>query len=136
MCYIASMNQNAIDKITKLLKLKFWFGGKLVYPWLHPNNRIQNCAVITLDGCVQYKFKAHKNGKLRVIKICSDRYLALGLKRLQTITLEELYVRIGGKSNDLASSFLQLTSPVPIPVDIDALREVEMIRRQCNQVKI
>jgi hypothetical protein len=116
--------------------MKFWFGGKMVYPWEHPMNKVQNAAAITLDGCLQYKFKVHKNGKLRVMKIGSGRFLALGLKPLQTVTLDELYVRIARESNDYAGAFLQLTSPVPIPVDMNELREVEIARRQAKQVQL
>lgn len=124
------------DRISKLLGMKFWFGGKLVYPWTSPFNKIPNCAAITLDGCVCYKFRVHKKGKLRVMAIRSTRFLNLGLKPLQTLTLGELYIRIARGNNDYAGSFLQLTSPVPVPVDMDALREVEMARRHANQVKI
>jgi hypothetical protein len=127
------MNENAIEKFSKLLSMKFWFGGKMVYPWEHPMNRIKNCVAITLDGCLQYKFKLCKNSKLRLMKASKHgRYLALGIKPLQTVTLDELYVRIGGNPNDFAGSFLQLTSPVPIPVNMAELREVETIRRKCK----
>lgn len=121
------------DRISRLLGMKFWFGGKMVYPWDHPMNKVQNACAITLDGCMQYKFKVHKNGKLRVMKIGSGRFLALGLKPLQTITMEELYNRIAGKDNKLAGSYMQLTSPVPIPVDVAALRELEMERKRVLQ---
>ena len=127
------MNENAIARLTRLLGLKFWFGGKMVYPWLHPWNKVQNCAAITLDGCVTHKFQVHKNGKLRVRYINeSGGFLTLGLKMLQTVTIDELYVRIGRLNNDYAGAFMQLSSPVPIPVDIVALRDVEMVRRTCK----
>ncbi len=121
-------------RISRLLGMKFWFGGEFVYPWRHPINKVQNAAAITLDGCLQYKFKVHKNGKLRVMKTGSGRYLALGLKPLQTITLDELYNRIAGRDNNMAGSYMQLTSPVPIPVDIAALRELEMERKRVLQM--
>jgi len=127
---VDAMNENAVTRISKLLGMKFWFGGKFVYPWVHSMNKVQNAAAITLDGSVQYKFKVHKNGKLRVMKIGSGRYLALGLRPLQTITLDQLYDRIAGKDNKLAGSYMQLTSPVPIPIDIMALRVLEMERNR------
>lgn len=118
-------------KITKLLGMKFWFGGKMVYPWEHPFNKVQNAIALTLDGCLQYKFKLHKNGKLRVMKVGgSGRFLALGLKLFQTVTFEQLYDRIAGTSNQYAGSYMQLTSPVQIPVDIQSLRTIEMERNR------
>jgi len=129
------MTKNAIDKITKLLSQKFWYGGKMVYPWEHPFNKIKNCAAITLDGCVQYKFKVHKNGKLRCMKIAKHRALPLGIKPLETITADEIWNRIARRDNDLAGSYLQLTSPVPIPVDIQSLRELEMARKKALAAK-
>lgn len=129
------MNENAIARLTRLLGLKFWFGGKMVYPWLHPWNKVQNCAAITLDGCITHKFQVHKNGKLRARYINeSGGFLKLGLKPLQTITVDELYNRIARLDNNYAGAFMQLTSPVPVPVDMDALREVEMLRRRALQL--
>lgn len=120
----------SIARITRLLGLKYWFGGKLVYPWLHPMNKVKDCAAITLDGCVTHKFQVHKNGKLRARYINeSGGFLKLGLKLLQTVTVDELYTLIARGNNDYAGAFMQLTSPVPIPVDMAALREVEMVRR-------
>ncbi len=130
------MNKNAMAGISRLLGMKFWFGGKLVYPWTSPFNKVPNAAAITLDGCMTYKFRVHKNGKLRLMQGRKNRWLNLGLKPLQTVTLDELWTRIARNGNDYAGSFLQLTSPVPVPVDFAALREVEMTRRYANQVKI
>lgn len=110
--------------------MKFWFGGKMVYPWEHPLNKIQNCVAITLDGCLTHKFKLCKNGKLRLMKQNeSGGFLRLGLKPFETYTTDEIYTRIAAINNDYASAFMQLTSPVPIPVDLEALREIEMLRR-------
>lgn len=115
-----TMNDNAITRINRLLGMKFWFGGKFIL------NKGQDTAVIVLDGCLSYKFKVHKNDKLRVIQI--GRYLALGLKPLQTVTFDQLYDRIAGIDNKLAGSYMQLTSPMPIPINIMELRELEMAR--------
>jgi hypothetical protein len=110
--------------------MKYWFGGKLVYPWLHPMNKVKDCVTLTLDGCVTHKFQLHKNGKLRVRYVNeSGGFLKLGLKPLQVITTDELYTLIARQNNDYAGAFMQLTSPVPIPVDLAALREIEMLRR-------
>lgn len=127
------MSKNAIAKLTRLLKMKFWFGGEAIYPFVHPFNKVQNALMIYLDGCCQWKFKVHKNGKLRVMRIYSARSLNLGLKPLQTITVDELYVRIARCNNDYAPTIMQLTSPVPVPINMAELREVEMLRRTCNQ---
>lgn len=104
------MNENAIKEITKLLNLKYWFGGNLIFPWKHPLNKVQNAAVITLDGCIQYKFKVHKNDKLRCMEVRKHRTLSLGLKPLQTITLDELKHRIALNSNKQSSSYIQMTN--------------------------
>jgi len=122
------MNENAIAELSKLLSLKFWFGGKFIYPWVHPMNgggkhkrrAILNCAAITLDGCLQYRFKVHKNGKLRCINIRSTRYLDLKLRRMQTLTFQELRNRIALQGEKLSVPYLQTTSPTPVPVDMDA----------------
>lgn len=45
------------------------------------------------------------------------RTLSLGLKPLQTITLDELKHRIALNSNKQSASYLQMTSPVKIPID-------------------
>ena len=126
--------KNAISEISKLLSQKFWFGGKLVYPWLHPLNKVKDCICLTLDGCVCYKFKLCKNGKLRVYTIRSKHFLDLRLKPLQTITFQDLWCRIALKDNKYAGAFLQLTSPVPIPVDVQAMRDIEMARQQAERL--
>jgi hypothetical protein len=133
------MNKNAINtscrKMNRLLGMKYWFGGKMVYPWEHPLNKIPNCVAITLDGCVTHKFQLHKNGKLRVRYINeSGGFLRLGLKPLQTITTDELYTLVAKGNNDYAGAFMQLTSPVPIPVDMAELREIEILRRRALQL--
>lgn len=116
--------------MTRLLGMKYWFGGEMVYSWEHPLNKIPNCVAIILDGCVTHKFQLHKNGKLRVRYINeSGGFLKLGLKLSQVITTDELYTLIASGNNDYASAFMQLTSPVPIPIDLAELREVEMLRR-------
>lgn len=138
------MNENVIAELTKLLSLKFWFGGKFIYPWVHPMNgggkhkrrAILNCAAITLDGCLQYRFKVHKNGKLRCINIRSTRYLDLKMRRMQTITVRELRNRIALHGDKLAVPYLQMTSPVPVPVDLKGWNYIQKARRAANQVTI
>ncbi len=124
------MNAKIIAEISKLLGLKFWFGGKMIYPWEHSLNKTRDVALITLDGCRQYKFKVHKNGKLRLVQIYSQRFLKLNLKPLQTITAEELKNRIALIGNEKAASFLQMTSPVPIPVDTKGWHYLQEARRK------
>jgi hypothetical protein len=124
------MSKNAIARITKLLRQKYWFGGEAVFPWQHPLNKIQNCLAILLDGCLTHKFKVCKNGKLRLMKQNeSGGFIRLGLKPLQTITFEDLCILITRRDNHYAGAFMQLSSPVPVPVDMVELREVEMNRR-------
>jgi hypothetical protein len=124
----------AVKEISKLLGQKFWFGGKLVHPWDHPLNKIKNCICLTLDGCVSYKFKLCKNGKLRVHTIRDSGYLNLHLKRLQTITFQDLYCRIALQDNKYAGCFLQLTSPIPVPVDRVAMRDIDRARRYAEKL--
>ena len=132
------MIEKALNEISKLLGQKFWFGGKLVR-WEHPMNKVKDCIALTLDGCLQYKFKLHKNGKLRVMKVCSNRFLSLGLKPLQTITFQDLWCYIALKDNKYAGAFMQLTSPVPVPQkDFIALapvrKEIEAARLKAEQL--
>ncbi len=88
------MNDRAI---TDAINESFWFGGSCTYPWQHSVNRIKNCAIIHLDSSPYFKFKIHKNGKLRLMKDFhknQNRYLDLQMKPLQTITHEELVRKI------------------------------------------
>jgi hypothetical protein len=97
------MSKNAIKKITKALCSKYWFGGQANFPWKHPLNKVQNALAITMDGFIQYKFKVHKNGKLRMMEARSSRFLSLGLKPLQTVTVNELLNRIDGNTSKYES---------------------------------
>ena len=124
-----------IQRLTKILGLKFWFGGKAVYPWEHPLNKVKNCMAITLDGCLSYKFKVCKNGKLRCMLIRSDKFLNLGIKVFQTITPDELFDLISICPNNYAGSYLQQTSPFPIKVDVKGWNYLMKMRAKAMNVK-
>src|ERR1035441_9427119 len=115
--YNSPVPQGVKMELSKLLSLKFWFGGKVTYPFVHPCNRVQNALMIHLDGCCTYKFKVHKNGKLRCMRIYSANLFNLHLRPLQTITLDELRNRIALHGDKYSMPAIQMRSPVPIPVD-------------------
>jgi hypothetical protein len=123
------MNKNAIEELGKLLSLKFWFGGKAIYPFVHPCNRVQNALMIQLDGCCCYKFKVHKNGKLRCMRIYSANFFNLHLKPLQTITLAELRNRIALHGDRYSVPVIQMRSPMPVPVDLKGWNYLQRARR-------
>ncbi len=125
-----TLTPKVIKALTKLLSEKFWFRGDAIYPWVHPVNKVQNCLLIRLDGCCQYKFKVCKNGKIRLMRIYSARTLPLGLKPLQTITVDELKRRIALHSDRQSRSFLQMTSPVPVPVDVGNAKFLANARKE------
>ena len=126
------ITKNAIGELSKLLSLKFWFGGKFVYPWESPYNKVKNAAAITMDGFVQVKFKVHKNGKLRCMQVRSTRFLNLGIKPLQTITFDELRNRIALHTDKQSVPLMQMTSPVSIPVDLKGWNYLQLARRAAN----
>lgn len=127
-----NMNKNAIKELSKLLSLKFWFGGEVTYPFVHPFNRVQNALMIHLDRCCAYKFKVHKNGKLRLIRIYSSRCLKLNLRPLQTITLAELKNRIALHDDKKSVPYLQMTSPMPVSVDLKGWNYIQKARRKAK----
>jgi hypothetical protein len=126
------MNKNAIKELSKLLSLKFWFGGKAIYPFVHSFNRVQNALMIQLDGCCCYKFKVHKNGKLRCMRIYSTRFLNLNIRPFQTIPLAELRNRIALHGDKKSVPYLQMTSPVAIPVDLAGWNTLQKARREAK----
>lgn len=96
---VSSMNQETLKPVVDALNSAFWFGGQAIYPFHHPVNKIKDCVMIYLDGSPQMKFQAHKNGKLRLRKVFphSRQWFDLGLRMLETVTIDELAVRIRRK---------------------------------------
>jgi hypothetical protein len=129
------MEEKALKELSKLMSKKFWFGGKAIYPWEHPWNKVKNCLALTLDGCIQYKFKVCKNGKLRCMEVRETRWFNLGLKPLQTITLEEIYNCIALGKDRHAASFLQMTSPVPVKVDLKGWNYIQRAKAKALKAR-
>jgi hypothetical protein len=131
------MEEKVLKELSKLLSIKFWFGGKAIYPWEHPLNKVKNCLCITLDGCVTYKFKVCANGKLRCMVIRDRSFLDLKIKPLQTITVDDLRNRItlGGKDR-YATPVMQMTSPVPVKVDLKAWNYLQRAKAKALKARI
>jgi len=124
--------QGTLAELSKLLSLKFWYGGKVIYPFVHSYNRVKNALMIQLDGCCCYKFKVHKNGKLRCMRVYSIYHFDLKIRPLQTITLTELRNRIALHGDKHSTPYLQMTSPVPVPVDLAGWNYIQKARREAN----
>lgn len=93
------MNTIEIEEINRAIQSKYWFGGKAIFPWHHPVNRVANAMLIHLDGSPMCKFKVHKNGKLRLMKIYDKSYLDLKMRPLQTVAVKELLKKINGNTD-------------------------------------
>ena len=99
----------SFEPITRILNKKFWFGGDVYYPWVHPANKVSNALMIHLDGCPQYKFQACANGKLRLIQDYTKGKgsLYLYMKPLQTITLAVLIHKLESINDDKSPQRMQ-----------------------------
>jgi len=132
--YNSPLPQHVIGKLTELLSLKFWYGGRAIYPYHHPVNKVQNAMMLMLDGCPMYKFQVHKNGKLRLMRIYGKNPdFNLKLKPLQTITAEELINKIALLSDKKAGSYMQMTNRTPIPVDLVSWNKLMQYRRAAKK---
>lgn len=81
--------------ITEAISRKFWYGGRAIFPWEHPVNKVKDAVMVHLDGVPAYKFKLHKNGRLRLMKNYKiSSYLEgcfkLPIRPLQTVTPKRL----------------------------------------------